>query len=732
MTEEEKQNFLQNYRLAYQDETFVNWCPKLGTVLANDEVKEGLSVRGGHPVEQKKMKQWLLRVSAYSQRLLDGLDTIDWTESLKEIQRNWIGRSEGATVYFPIENHSERLEIFTTRPDTLFGASFMVLAPEHEWVEKITTPEQKNVVEDYIFQTKKKTERDRISDVKNVTGAFTGAYCLHPFTGKQIPIWVGDYVLSGYGTGAIMAVPGHDQRDYDFAKQFNLPIIEVVAGGNLEEEAYAAKDGKLINSDFMNGLRVPEAIKKTNEELEKQQKGSPKINFRLRDAIFSRQRYWGEPIPIYYKNGIPYPLPEDQLPLELPKVNSYLPTEEGEAPLGRAKDWKYSSEEHYELTTMPGFAGSSAYYLRYMDSKNNNELVSKEKNEYWENVDLYVGGSEHAVGHLIYSRFFNKFLFDIGKVCKDEPFKKLINQGMIQGRSNFVYRKKGTNTFVSYNLKKDHDVTPIHVDVNIVHNDHLDLEAFKNWREEYKDAQFILEEDGHYLCGNTIEKMSKSLFNVVNPDKIVEDYGADTLRLYEMFLGPIEQSKPWNTSGIEGVSRFLHKVWRFCFDENNQLVLTDEEPNPTELKILHTAIKKVEEAIETFSLNIGVSSLMICLNDLTKENCKKKPIIRPFLTLLSSFAPHLSEEIWQRLGEKESVCFSTFPSWEQKYLVENTYTYPISINGKKKFLKEISLDLNKEEIEKVALEDEKTQSFLQGKQIKKIIVVPKRIVNIVI
>ncbi|MEE2742958.1 MAG: leucine--tRNA ligase [Bdellovibrionota bacterium] len=732
MTEEEKQNFLQNYRLAYQDETFVNWCPKLGTVLANDEVKEGLSVRGGHPVEQKKMKQWLLRVSAYSQRLLDGLDTIDWTESLKEIQRNWIGRSEGATVFFPIENHIERLEIFTTRPDTLFGVSFMVLAPEHEWVEKITTPEQKKVVEDYIFQTKKKTERDRISDVKNVTGAFTGAYCLHPFTGKQIPIWIGDYVLSGYGTGAIMAVPGHDQRDYDFAKQFNLPIIEVVAGGNLEEEAYAAKDGTLINSDFMNGLRVPEAIKKTNEELEKQQKGSPKVNFRLRDAIFSRQRYWGEPIPIYYKNGIPYPLPEDQLPLELPNVNSYLPTEEGEAPLGRAKDWKHSSEEHYELTTMPGFAGSSAYYLRYMDAKNKTELVSKEKNEYWENVDLYVGGSEHAVGHLIYSRFFNKFLFDIGKVCKDEPFKKLINQGMIQGRSNFVYRKKGTNTFVSYNLKKDHDVTPIHVDVNIVHNDHLDLEAFKNWREEYKDAQFILEEDGHYLCGNTIEKMSKSLFNVVNPDKIVEDYGADTLRLYEMFLGPIEQSKPWNTSGIEGVSRFLHKVWRFCFDESNQLTLTDEEPSPTELKILHTAIKKVEEAIETFSLNIGVSSLMICLNDLTKENCKKKSIMRPFLTLLSSFAPHLSEEIWQRLGEKESVCFSTFPSWEQKYLVENTYTYPISINGKKKFLKEISLDLNKEEIEKVALEDEKTQSFLQGKQIKKIIVVPKRIVNIVI
>mgnify|MGYP001452193624 CR=1 FL=1 len=434
MTEEEKQNFLQNYRLAYQDETFVNWCPKLGTVLANDEVKEGLSVRGGHPVEQKKMKQWLLRVSAYSQRLLDGLDTIDWTESLKEIQRNWIGRSEGATVYFPIENHSERLEIFTTRPDTLFGVSFMVLAPEHEWVEKITTPEQKKIVEDYIFQTKKKTERDRISDVKNVTGAFTGAYCLHPFTGKQIPIWIGDYVLSGYGTGAIMAVPGHDQRDYDFAKQFNLPIIEVVAGGNLEEEAYAAKDGTLINSDFMNGLRVPEAIKKTNEELEKQQKGSPKVNFRLRDAIFSRQRYWGEPIPIYYKNGIPYPLPEDQLPLELPNVDSYLPTEDGEAPLGRAKDWKHSSEEHYELTTMPGFAGSSAYYLRYMDSKNKNELVSKEKNEYWENVDLYVGGSEHAVGHLIYSRFFNKFLFDIGKVCKDEPFKKLINQGMIQGR----------------------------------------------------------------------------------------------------------------------------------------------------------------------------------------------------------------------------------------------------------------------------------------------------------
>ncbi len=732
MEENQRLEFLQNYRLAYQDETFVNWCPKLGTVLANDEVKDGLSVRGGHPVEQKKMKQWLLRVSAYAQRLLDGLEKIEWSDSIKEIQRNWIGRSEGATVHFSIKDRKEKLEIFTTRPDTLFGVSFMVLAPEHEWIGLITTDAQKDEVENYILQTKKKTERDRISDVKNVSGAFTGAFCIHPFTGEEIPVWIGDYVLGGYGTGAIMAVPGHDQRDYDFAKNFNLPIREVVEGGNLAEEAFEAKDGVLVNSDFLNGLRVPEAIKKMNQELEGGKKGEPRINFRLRDAIFSRQRYWGEPIPIYYKDGAPYPLPKDKLPLELPPVDSYLPTEDGEAPLGRAKDWNFKTGEPYELTTMPGFAGSSAYYLRYMDPHNKNDLVSKEANQYWENVDLYVGGSEHAVGHLIYSRFFNKFLFDIGKVCKDEPFKKLINQGMIQGRSNFVYRKKGTNSFVSHGKVKDHEVTTLHVDVNIVQNDQLDLEAFKSWREEFKNAEFILEDDGTYLCGNAVEKMSKSLFNVVNPDLIVKDYGADTLRLYEMFLGPIEQSKPWNTSGIEGVSRFLHKVWRFCFEEDDSLSLNDEKATAAELKILHTAIKKVEEAIETFALNVGVSSLMICLNDLTKEKAKKKCLIKPFLILLSSFAPHISEEIWARLGETESVCKAEFPKWEKSFLVENTYTYPISINGKKKFLKEISLDLQKEDIEKVALEDEKLQSLLEGKTVRKIIVVPKKIVNIVI
>ena len=729
MTENEQQEIILRYRLAYIDETIVNWCPKLGTVLANDEVKEGISVRGGFPVVQKKMKQWSLRISAYSQRLLDGLDKINWTNSLKEIQRNWIGRSEGAEIFFDVKDTDVKIKVFTTRPDTLFGSTFMVLAPESDIVKEITTEEKRQAVNDYIEKTKKRNERERIADTKSVTGEFTGAYAIHPFTKKPLPIYVSDYVLSGYGTGAIMAVPAHDSRDYAFAKHFNIPIIQVVTGGDITQESYDAKEGKLINSDFLNGLDVKDAIKKMIDEITKNKLGNIKINFRLRDAIFSRQRYWGEPFPIYFKNNLPYAIDESQLPLELPEVDKYLPTETGEPPLGRAKNWKTKEGYKYELSTMPGFAGSSAYYLRYMDSKNNNSFISKDANNYWQDVDLYVGGTEHATGHLIYSRFCNKFLFDIGMVCKDEPFKKLVNQGMIQGRSNFVYRIHNTNTFVSYNLRKKYKVTPIHVDVNIVNNDILDLDAFKTWQPEYKNAEFILE-SGKYICGYAVEKMSKSMFNVVNPDDIINKYGADTLRLYEMFLGPVEYSKPWDTSGIDGVYKFLKKLWKLFLNKDGKFSISDEKPNKDELKIIHKTIKKVTEDIERFSFNTSVSAFMICVNEL--NSCNKREILENLVLLLSPFAPHITEELWQLLGHKQSITNASFPRYNEKYLVEDSHTYPVSFNGKMRFKIELPLNISKDEVKERVLKAEDSQKWLDGKTPKKIIFVPKKIINIVI
>ena len=736
--DKEKEARLQNYRMAYLDDVPVNWCAALGTVLANDEVKDGLSVRGGHPVEQKVMKQWCLRVSAYAQRLLDGLEKIDWSDSIKEVQKNWIGRSVGAEMVFPVKDKETKFEIFTTRPDTIFGVTFMVLAPESTLVQEVTTEDQKAEVKAYLEECKKKSQRERMAEVKKVSGVFTGAYCLHPFTGKEIPIWVGDYVLGGYGTGAIMAVPAHDSRDHAFAKHFSLPIIPVIEGegsDNVQEESYDAKEGKCINSDFINGMEVKDAIAKVVEEVDKRQIGQKQINYRLRDAIFSRQRYWGEPFPVYYVDGIPHTLETDQLPLELPEVDKYLPTEDGDPPLGRAKNWETAKGHPYEMSTMPGFAGSSAYYLRYMDPSNDKALVSKEANNYWQDVDLYVGGNEHATGHLIYSRFWNKFLFDIGHICKDEPFKKLVNQGMIQGRSNYVYRlKDDKNTFVSLGLKDQHEVQQIHVDVNIVSNDVLDREAFKAWRPEFKDAKFITEtQDGEevYKCGYAVEKMSKSMFNVVNPDVIVEKYGADTLRLYEMFLGPIEQSKPWNTNGIEGVFRFLIKFWNALHD-GDKFVISDEGANADELKILHTCIKKVSEDMESFSFNTSVSAFMIAMNDLGKIKCNKKEIFEPLVVMLSPFAPHFAEELWNKLGHSESIINASWPKLEEKYLVESTFKYPVSFNGKMRFLLDLPIDMPKDEVEKAVLAHENSQKYLEGKTIKKVIVVPKKIVNIVV
>jgi len=735
-SEEKREATLQNYRLAYLADTPVNWCPALGTVLANDEVKDGLSVRGAHPVEQRIMKQWNLRLSCYAQRLLDGLDKIDWSESIKEIQRNWIGRSEGAEVLFKLKGQDSGFEIFTTRPDTIFGVSFMVLAPESEWVQKVTTKEQASAVENYLEECKKKSQRERMTDVKKVSGVFTGAYCTHPFSGKDIPIWIGDYVLGGYGTGAIMAVPAHDARDYAFAKHFKLPITEVVSGGDISKESYDAKEGKLVNSDFLNGLEVKEAIKKAIAQIEEKKLGVKKINYRLRDAIFSRQRYWGEPFPVYYKNGIPKMLKESELPLELPEVDAYLPTESGEPPLGRAKNWHTKDGDAYELSTMPGFAGSSAYFLRYMDSQNNKELVSKEAVSYWQDVDLYLGGSEHATGHLIYSRFWNKFLFDLGVAVKDEPFKKLINQGMIQGRSNFIYRlKNDVNKFVSVGLKDKYDTQELHVDVNIVENDILDTQAFRKWRAEFAKAEFIFEQaDGKdvYRCGWAIEKMSKSMFNVVNPDLVVEKYGADTLRLYEMFLGPLEQSKPWNTQGIEGVSRFLNKFWRLFHNDNEQWEISEAEPTKDELKVLHGTIKKVHEDIENFSFNTSVAAFMIAANEFGKLKCNKKAILEPLVVVLAPFAPHFAEELWNQLGHTESITTASWPKHEEKYLVESSYNYPISFNGKTRFFIEISLDADAKAVEELVRGHEETIKYLDGKPIKKLIFVPKRIVNIVI
>ena len=729
MGEAEKENVLQNYRLAFRADTLVNWCPGLGTVLANDEVKDGLSVRGGFPVEQKLMKQWLLRVTAYAQRMLDGLDSLEWSESLKEIQRNWIGRSEGAQVFFGLKGLDAQLEVFTTRPDTIFGVTFMVLAPEHELVQKLTTPEYKTVVDEYLAETKKRSERERMADTKRVSGQFTGGYAVNPFNGKEIPIYISDYVLAGYGTGAIMAVPAHDSRDYAFARHFGLPVIPVVEGGDLETESYDAKEGKLINSEFLDGLDVKEAIGAMFAEIEKRGFGKKRINYRLRDAIFSRQRYWGEPFPIYYKDNIAYPLSEECLPLELPPVENFGPTADGEPPLAHTANWQTPEGYPYELSTMPGFAGSSAYYLRYMDPHNGDALVSREADEYWRSVDLYVGGIEHATGHLMYSRFWNMFLYDLGYVCESEPFRKLVNQGMIQGRSNFVYRVVGTNKFVSLGLKDQYDTQEIHVDVNIVRNDLLDLEAFRAWRPEFADAEFILE-DGKYLCGWAVEKMSKSMFNVVNPDHIVEDYGADTLRMYEMFLGPLEQSKPWDTNGIDGVHKFLRRFWRLFFDRDGKLIVSDEVPTPAELKTLHKTIKKVGEDIENFSFNTSVSAFMICLNELGP--CNKRAILEPLVVLLAPFAPHIAEELWESLGHTTSVCDAAFPAYEEQYLVEESIEYPVSFNGKMRYKKALPAGLSPKEVEAAVLADPAAEKYLDGKTPKKVIVVPGKIVNVVI
>ena len=812
MSEHEKDRVLHNYRLAFRADTTVNWCQALGTVLANDEVINGLSERGGHPVEQRRMTQWQLRVTAYAQRLLEGLDTIEWSESLKEIQRNWIGRSEGAQVFFDVEGFDRKLEVFTTRPDTIYGVTFMVLAPEHEMVCCLTTPEQRAAVDEYIVRTKKRSERERIAETKTVSGVFTGGYAVNPFSGQRIPIYISDYVLAGYGTGAIMAVPAHDSRDYAFARHFGLEIIPVVEGGDISVESYDAKSGKIINSEIINGLEVKEAIEKMFGEIEKRGLGSRKVNYRLRDATFSRQRYWGEPFPIYYKDGIATPLPEDKLPLELPPIEDFRPTEQGEPPLARAKGWHTPEGYPYETSTMPGFAGSSAYYLRYMDPRGKRGLVSREAEDYWKSVDLYVGGIEHATGHLVYSRFWNKFLYDIGVVGEQEPFRKLVNQGMIQGRSNFVYRIIGTNKFISLRRKdtylrlleraisqneilnihsvwtilsqhlgiSPHDIltlfgidsisltytkasegikitqtqtpkgtqaiirknllnnlssifTPIHVDIKLVKNDILNTEEFRKWRKEFEDAEFIREKNGRYICGWAVEKMSKSMFNVVNPDSIVESYGADTLRMYEMFLGPLEQSKPWDTNGIDGVHKFLRRFWRLFAGgrDSDGFAVSDEKATPAELKILHKTIKKVREDIGNFSFNTSVSAFMICLNEL--GDCNKREILDPLTRLLYPFAPHITEEVWREaLGHDDSLWNATLPEVNPDYLVEESFEYPVSFNGKLRFKKELPLGIPAAEIEKAVLEDENTARYLDGKQPKKVIVVPGKIINIVV
>lgn len=733
MDDKAKSDLLMNYRLAYLGNTMVNWCPELGTVLANDEVSEGLSIRGGFPVEQKLMYQWCLRVSAYSQRLLDGLNDIDWTESLKETQRNWIGRSEGAEMRFKIDGSDVEMEIFTTRADTVFGVTFMVLAPESKYVDMITTPECRKEVDEYIASIKHKTERERMID-KKVSGVFTGAYAINPLSGKKIPVWVSDYVLAGYGTGAIMAVPAHDSRDYAFARHFNLPIIPLIEGADVSEESFDAKEGIVMNSSSdelnLNGLTVKEAIAATKVFIEKKGIGKVKVNYRLRDAIFSRQRYWGEPFPVYYKDGIPTMMELKDLPLLLPEVDKYLPTETGEPPLGRAKNWKTPEGYPIELNTMPGFAGSSAYYLRYMDPRNNDALVSKEADEYWRNVDLYIGGTEHATGHLIYSRYWNKFLYDIGYVCEQEPFKKLINQGMIQGFSSFVYRIKNSNTFVSYNLKKDYDTTEIHVDINLVDGDVLDTEGFKAWRPDFKDAEFILE-DGKYIVGHAVEKMSKSMFNVVNPDDIVDKYGADTLRLYEMFLGPLEQSKPWDVKGIDGVNRYLKKLWGL-FYKGDELQIGNAEPTAEELKSLHKLIKKVSFDIENFSYNTAISAFMISLNELTQLKCTSRKIMEQYLIVLAPFAPHIAEELWHVLGNETTICDAQWPEYNEEYLKESTIKIAVSFNGKARYTIDVPAEASKEDVEKAALSHENAAKWIEGKTIRKVIVVPGKIVNIVV
>ena len=734
MTQVQKNNVLMNYRIAYLGNTMVNWCPKLGTVLANDEVSEGVSIRGGFPVEQKMMSQWCLRVSAYAGRLLRDLDTIEWTESIKETQRNWIGYSEGAEMTFPIADSDKSLLIFTTRADTIFGVTFMVLAPESIYVDDVVTADQRAAVDAYIDEVKHKTERERMIE-KKVSGVFTGSYAVNPITGKNIPIYISDYVLAGYGTGAIMAVPAHDSRDYAFAKHFDLPIIPLIEGADVSEESFDAKEGIMANSSNerlqLNGLQVKEAIAKTKQYIEETGIGHVKVNYRLRDAIFSRQRYWGEPFPIYYdENNQPQPLDESLLPLQLPEVDKFLPTETGEPPLGRAKNWVTADGYPLELNTMPGFAGSSAYYLRYMDPHNEKELVSREANEYWRQVDLYVGGTEHATGHLIYSRFWNKFLYDYGFVCELEPFRKLVNQGMIQGRSNFVYRIKETNTFVSLNLKDKYDVTPIHVDVNIVDKDALDIEAFRKWSPEFKNAEFILE-NGKYICGWAIEKMSKSMFNVVNPDDIVDRYGADTLRLYEMFLGPVEASKPWDTNGIDGVNRFLKRLWTLFF-KGDEMQLTDEKPSAEALKSMHKLIKKVTGDIESFSYNTSVAAFMICVNELMSMKCRSREIYEPLVILLAPFAPHIAEELWHVLGHDTTVCDAQWPTWNEDYLKESVVNYGVSFNGKPRYTIEVPADADEEEVKRLALADAGAERWLAGKEPRKIIFVKGKLVNIVV
>ena len=731
MSEKEKSDVLMNYRIAYQGETSVNWCPKLGTVLANDEVKDGYSVRGGYPVEQKKMTQWQLRVSAYAERLLDDLEDLEWTDSLKDMQRNWIGRSQGAEMIFKAYNGSREFDmhIFTTRADTVFGVTFMVLAPESEWVEKLTSPEQRQEVGEYLNEVKKKTERERLAETRKVTGVFSGSYAVNPLTGNKVPVWISEYVLAGYGTGAIMAVPAHDSRDYAFAKHFNLPIIPLIEGCDVSESSFDAKEGIMCNSGFLDGMTVKEAIPAAIDYVEKHGIGHRKINYRLRDAIFSRQRYWGEPFPIYYENGIPEPLPFEKLPLQLPEVDKYLPTESGEPPLARAADWTYEGRP-MEKSTMPGFAGSSAYYLRYMDPHNDTALVSKEADEYWRNVDLYIGGTEHATGHLIYSRFWNKFLYDLGYVCEKEPFKRLINQGMIQGRSNFVYRIINTNKFVSCGLKDNYETTEIHVDVNIVHNDRLDIDAFRKWMPDFAEAEFILE-NGEYICGYATEKMSKSMFNVVNPDMICDTYGADTLRLYEMFLGPLEQSKPWDTKGIDGVHRFLKRLWRLFYGKD-AMVVTDETPSAAELKTLHKLIGKVRADIENFSFNTAVSAFMIAVNELYDQKCSKKKILEPLVILLSPFAPHISEELWEALGHSDSISFASFPEYDEKFVVEDSCTYAVSFNGKTRFTLELPKSMTGEDVEAKVRSLEQTARYVGDGKIVKVIVVPGKIVNIVV
>jgi leucyl-tRNA synthetase len=766
LSEKEQSDLLLQYRLAFLSDTMVNWCPALGTVLANEEVKDGVSERGGYPVERKLMKQWSLRITAYAERLLNDLEYIDWTDSIKEAQRNWIGKSEGTSLLFEIENSQEQIEVFTTRPDTIFGVSFLTLAPEHELVNMITTSEQKIYVDEYVTVSKKRSDRERMADVKKISGVFTGAFALHPFNGKKIPVWVGDYVLAGYGTGAVMAVPGHDSRDFAFAKQFELPIIEVVRGGDLSISSYDAKEGTLINSDFLDGLEVSVATKKAISVIEDKGLGKGKTNYRLRDAIFGRQRYWGEPIPVYYKDGLPKVLDESELPLILPEVDKYLPTETGEPPLARASNsWKKNGNFDYEYSTMPGWAGSSWYFLRYMDANNDKEFISKQAAEYWQNVDLYIGGAEHATGHLLYVRFWTKFLYDLGLIPVIEPAKKLINQGMIQGVSSFVYRSNAKNSFVSYHLIKDQfdktsieeleklasltnakdenisawqnssyhkygKVTPLHVDVNLVDNNILDIEAFRNWREEYKQAEFILE-DGKYICGSEVEKMSKSKWNVVSPDDMVAQYGADCLRLYEMFLGPLELSKPWNTNGITGVSNFMRKLWRLYHDGDIYNV-SDEEANKAELKTLHKTIKKINYDIENFSFNTSVSNFMICVNELTELKCNKRSILEPLAILIAPYAPHIAEELWNKLGHSETITYANFPECNESYLVETSFSYPISLNGKTKFNHEFDLSITKEELEKAVMSLDQTIKILDGKAPKKVIVVHQKIVNIVV